>query len=138
MYQIKCLRPCVLLGGLQPAWRVGLCHPELTRLQPKCRKQWPRAHRRLGREGERGRVRGERAEEEEEEEDARRRRGGSGQRHRWPTVVHHGTNGHDLRKAVACTDRTGVQTDPDMEAPDPLDPPVWGFASKADRADEAT
>ena len=42
------------------------------------RAPWPRAHCRLGREGERGRVRGGRAEEEEEEEeeeDGRRCRG---------------------------------------------------------------
>ena len=35
-----------------------------------------------------------------------RRAGASGQRRRWATIVHHGTNGHVLRKVLACTDRT--------------------------------
>ena len=54
-----------------------------------------------------------------------RRAGASGQRRRWATVVHHGTNGHGLRKVPACTDRMGGQTDPP-------DPPVWASGSKED------
>ena len=62
----------------------------------------------------------------------------SGQLCRWAMVLHHGTNVHGIRKVLGCTDQTGGQTDPAMEAPDPPDPPVWASASKEDRADKPT
>ena len=67
-----------------------------------------------------------------------RRVGGSGQCRRWPTIVHYATAAHGVPKVLACTDPTGGQTDPAMEAPDPSDPPVWASASKEDRADKPT
>ena len=65
-------------------------------------------------------------------------KGGSGQLRGWATFLHHGTNGHGVRKVLGCTDRTGGQTDPAMEAPDPADPLVWASAGKEDRAEKAT